>query len=43
MKKQALRAAFRDTVPVLTGYVFLGFGFGILMYKITSVSFGRWP
>lgn len=31
MKKQALRAAFRDTVPVLTGYVFLGFGFGILM------------
>lgn len=33
MKKQALRAAFRDTVPVLTGYVFLGFGFGILMYQ----------
>ncbi len=33
MKKQALRAAFRDTVPVLTGYLFLGFGFGILMYQ----------
>lgn len=33
MKKHALRAAFRDTVPVMTGYVFLGFGFGILMYQ----------
>lgn len=33
MKKQALRAAFRDTVPVMTGYIFLGFGFGILMYQ----------
>ncbi len=33
MKKHALRAAFQDTVPVLTGYVFLGFGFGILMYQ----------
>lgn len=33
MKKQALCAAFRDTVPVLTGYLFLGFGFGILMYQ----------
>ena len=24
------RTAFRDPVPVMTGYVFLGFGFGIL-------------
>ena len=33
MKKNAIRAAFLDTVPVLTGYVFLGFGFGILMHQ----------
>lgn len=33
MKKKAIRAAFLDTVPVLTGYVFLGFGFGILMHQ----------
>lgn len=31
MKKSAVSAAFLDTVPVLTGYVFLGFGFGILL------------
>ncbi len=31
MKKQAIRAAFLDTVPVMTGYLFLGFGFGILL------------
>ena len=33
MKKQAIRAAFLDTVPVMTGYLFLGFGFGIVMYE----------
>jgi len=33
MKKTAVRAAFLDTVPVMTGYVFLGFGFGILMQQ----------
>lgn len=33
MKKYAISAAFRDTVPVMTGYLFLGFGFGILMYQ----------
>lgn len=33
MKKQVLYPAFRDTVPVMTGYLFLGFGFGILMYQ----------
>lgn len=31
MKTQAIRTAFLDTVPVMTGYVFLGFGFGILL------------
>lgn len=33
MKKSAVYTAFLDTVPVLTGYVFLGFGFGILMQR----------
>ena len=33
MNKPLLRAAFLDTVPVMTGYVFLGFGFGILMQQ----------
>ena len=31
MGKQTLRRAFFDTLPVMTGYVFLGTGFGILM------------
>lgn len=31
MKKTAIRTAFLDTVPVMTGYLFLGFGFGIVM------------
>ena len=33
MKKQALKTAFLDTVPVMTGYLFLGFGFGIVMHQ----------
>ncbi len=33
MKKSAIRAAFLDTLPIMTGYVFLGFGFGILMHQ----------
>nr|MBQ8244696.1 AzlC family ABC transporter permease [Oscillospiraceae bacterium] len=33
MKKSAVRTAFLDTVPVMAGYVFLGFGFGILLYQ----------
>ena len=31
MQKSALRQAFLDTVPVMTGYLFLGFGFGIVL------------
>ncbi|MBQ8797263.1 MAG: AzlC family ABC transporter permease [Oscillospiraceae bacterium] len=31
MNKKALKTAFRDTIPVLTGYLFLGAGFGILL------------
>ena len=33
MKTSAVRTAFLDTVPVMTGYLFLGFGFGIVMYQ----------
>lgn len=33
MKKSAIHTAFLDTIPVLTGYVFLGFGFGILLHQ----------
>ncbi len=33
MTKSAMRTAFFDTVPVMTGYIFLGFGFGILLHQ----------
>ncbi|MBR5135258.1 MAG: AzlC family ABC transporter permease [Clostridia bacterium] len=31
MSKQIIRRAFLDTLPVMSGYLVLGFGFGILM------------
>ena len=31
MKSSLFRTAFLDTVPVMTGYLFLGFGFGIAL------------
>ncbi len=33
MDRNALRTAFKDSIPVMTGYLFLGFGFGILMQQ----------
>ena len=33
MKPNAVRTAFLDTLPVMAGYVFLGFGFGILLHQ----------
>ncbi len=36
MKKKAFRQAFLDTIPVLTGYLFLGMGFGILLIEQTG-------
>lgn len=33
MTKRDFRQAFLDTVPVMTGYLFLGFGFGLLMQQ----------
>lgn len=39
MKKSVLRLAFLDTVPVLTGYLVLGMGFGILLQQN---GYGLW-
>ena len=36
MNKKALKTVFIDTVPVLTGYLFLGAGFGILLAEKTQ-------
>lgn len=36
MKKKALKTVFIDTIPVLTGYLFLGAGFGILLVEKTQ-------
>ena len=33
MTKSTIRFAFLDTIPVMAGYVFLGFGFGILLHR----------
>ena len=33
MKQSVLKAAFLDTIPVMTGYLFLGFGFGIALQQ----------
>ena len=37
--KKHLRTLFLDTLPVMTGYVFLGFGFGILLEQN---GYGLW-
>ena len=37
--KKDIRIAFRDTIPVLSGYIVLGMGFGILMQ---SRGYGIW-
>lgn len=33
MDKKAAKTAFFDTIPVMTGYLFLGIGFGIIMQQ----------
>lgn len=40
MNRKALKTVFLDTVPVLTGYLFLGAGFGILLTERTGYSIG---
>ena len=39
MKRQTWKLAFRDTIPVMTGYLFLGCGFGILL---NETGYGLW-
>lgn len=39
MKRHALRAAFPYTIPVMTGYLFLGISYGVLM---TASGFPFW-
>ena len=36
MNRKAMKTVFLDTVPVLTGYLFLGAGFGILLAEKTE-------
>lgn len=38
MNKQQFKTVFFDTVPVLTGYLFLGMGFGILLSEKTDYN-----
>ena len=33
MKRHTIKTAFLDTLPVMTGYLFLGFGFGIILQQ----------
>lgn len=33
MHQKALKSAISDTLPVMTGYLFLGFGFGIILQQ----------
>ena len=36
MNRKHLKTVFKDTIPVLTGYLFLGIGFGILLKEKTG-------
>ena len=38
MNRKALKTVFKDTIPVLTGYLFLGAGFGILLKEKTDLG-----
>ena len=40
MNRKAMKTVFLDTVPVLTGYLFLGAGFGILLAEKTEYGLG---
>ena len=40
MNRKALKTVLLDTVPVLTGYLFLGMGFGILLMEKTGYGIG---
>lgn len=38
MNRKHLKTVFKDTLPVLTGYLFLGAGFGILLKEKTDLG-----
>ena len=41
-QKKALKAAFPHTIPILTGFLFLGFAYGVYMHSAgLSVLFWR--
>ena len=40
MNRKAFRTVFLDTVPVMTGYLFLGAGFGILLSEKAGLGMG---
>lgn len=40
MNRKHFKTVFLDTVPVMTGYLFLGMGFGILLKEKTGYGFG---
>lgn len=40
MSRKALKTVFLDTIPVMTGYLFLGAGFGILLSEKTDYGMG---
>lgn len=40
MNRKALKTVFLDTIPVMTGYLFLGAGFGILLSEKTGYGIG---
>lgn len=43
MRLSLLKTAFLKTIPVLTGYVFLGLGFGIPADRCSYHSYGKCP
>ena len=40
MNRKAMKTVFLDSVPVMTGYLFLGVGFGILLSEKTGYGIG---
>ena len=36
MKQSIVRKAFKDTIPVMSGYLVLGIGFGVVLASRTS-------
>lgn len=41
--KRVLKPAFLATLPVMTGYLVLGFGFGLVLMDAGAAFPWRWP